>query len=66
MFKQLNSSRFGNPTLGFAPGPAPFLEWIKVDRLVVDTEYQRDIGRRGATNVVQIAEYFDWSRIRTH
>jgi Family of unknown function (DUF6551) len=62
MFKQLNSSRFDSPTEGFAPGPAPILDWIAVDRLVVDTEYQREIGRRGATNVMQIAEHFDWSK----
>jgi len=30
--------------------------------LLVDTEYQREIGRRGAVNVVQIAEHFDWSK----
>jgi hypothetical protein len=35
---------------------APFLE------LVVDVSYQREIGRRGATNVNQIAENFDWSK----
>src|SRR5262245_22481466 len=62
MFKQLDSSRFGRPTQEFTPGPAPFLDWIAVDRLVVDTEYQREIGRRGATNVIQIAEHFDWSK----
>lgn len=62
MFKQLNSSRFGKPMLEFAPGPAPFLEWIKIEQLVVDTEYQREIGRRGANNVAQIAEHFDWSK----
>jgi hypothetical protein len=62
MFKQLNSSRFSAPTLELAPGPAPILQWIEVERLVVDTEYQREIGRRGATNVIQIAEHFDWSK----
>jgi hypothetical protein len=62
MFKPLDSKRFSTPTRAFAPGPAPFLEWIAVERLVVDTEYQREIGRRGATNVIQIAEHFDWSK----
>jgi hypothetical protein len=62
MFKPLDSSRFSAPKLAFAPGPAPILEWIKIDRLVVDTEYQREIGRRGAANVIQIAEHFDWSK----
>jgi len=62
MFKPLNSKRFNSPTSVFAPGPAPFLDWIATERLVVDTEYQREIGRRGATNVAQIAEHFDWSK----
>jgi hypothetical protein len=62
MFKQLNSSRYGKPMLEFAPGPAPSLQWTDVELLVVDTEYQREIGRRGANNVAQIAEHFDWSK----
>jgi hypothetical protein len=62
MFKPLDSKRFAAPVLAFAPGPAPILQWIKIDLLVVDTEYQREIGRRGATNVIQIAEHFDWSK----
>jgi ParB-like nuclease domain len=32
------------------------------DELVVDVTYQREIGRRGAVNVNQIAENFDWSK----
>lgn len=59
MFKPLDSRRFSAPTLAFAPGPAPILQWTKIDLLVVDTEYQREIGRRGAANVIQIAEHFD-------
>ncbi len=62
MFKPLESKRFPSPAHAFAPGPAPILQWIKIDQLVVDTEYQREIGRRGATNVIQIAEHFDWSK----
>jgi hypothetical protein len=62
MFTPLNKDRFNTPTSEFAPGPAPFLDWIAVERLVVDTVYQRTIGRRGATNVAQIAENFDWSK----
>ena len=29
---------------------------------MVDVTYQREIGRRGAVNVNQIAENFDWSK----
>jgi hypothetical protein len=38
------------------------MDWIETERLVVDTTYQREIGRRGAMNVHQIAENFDWSK----
>jgi hypothetical protein len=62
MFKPLDSKRFPVPSLPFAPGPAPILQWVKIELLVVDTDYQREIGRRGATNVIQIAEHFDWSK----
>ncbi|WP_034467956.1 ParB/Srx family N-terminal domain-containing protein [Afipia sp. P52-10] len=62
MLVSLTTKRFSAPQSEFAPGPAPFLEWIKVDRLVVDDVYQREIGRRGTINVNQIAEFFDWSK----
>src|SRR3982074_1805258 len=62
MFILLSTQRFGSPVSEFSPGPAPFLEWIETDKLVVDVTYQREIGRRGATNVNQIAENFDWSK----
>jgi hypothetical protein len=62
MYRALNSKRFSASSLEFSPGAAPFLDWIETEKLVVDTTYQRDIGRRGATNVVQIAENFDWSK----
>jgi hypothetical protein len=62
MFRPLSTQRFGSPGSQFSPGPAPFLEWIETSRLVVDVTYQREIGRRGAVNVNQIAENFDWSK----
>ena len=62
MFRPLNTQRFSSPISGFSPGPAPFLEWIETSKLVVDVTYQREIGRRGAVNVNQIAENFDWSK----
>jgi ParB-like nuclease domain len=62
MFIPLSTQRFSSPASEFSPGPAPFLEWIETDKLVVDVTYQREIGRRGATNVNQIAENFDWSK----
>lgn len=62
MLVSLTTKRFSSPHSEFTPGPAPFLEWIDVNRLVVDDTYQREIGRRGALNVHQIAEFFDWSK----
>ncbi|MEH2509437.1 hypothetical protein V1291_000791 [Nitrobacteraceae bacterium AZCC 1564] len=62
MLVALTTKRFVSPQSEFSPGPAPFLEWIEVGRLVIDDSYQREIGRRGAVNVNQIAEFFDWSK----
>src|SRR3569623_692750 len=60
--RKLSTQRFSKPSTAFSPGPAPFLEWLSVDRLVVDEEYQREIGKRGAQNIAQIAANFDWSK----
>jgi hypothetical protein len=62
MFRPLSTQRFTSPTSEFSPGPAPFLEWLETGKLVVDATYQREIGRRGAVNVNQIAANFDWSK----
>lgn len=62
MHKALSINRFANPESEFSPGPAPFLDWIETEKLVVDMTYQREIGRRGTENVRQIAEHFDWSK----
>lgn len=43
------------------PGPAPMLQWIKVEDLVVDPSYQRLIRDRGRKNVQRIAAQFRWS-----
>jgi hypothetical protein len=62
MLNTLNADRFDKPASEFLPGPAPVLDWIKVEKLVVDNEYQRGISRRGAINIAQIAHQFDWSK----
>ena len=62
MYRARNTKKFATPQSEFSPGPAPFLEWIEVEKLVVDSTYQREIGRRGMLNVHQIAEHFDWSK----
>jgi len=62
MLRQLQPNAFSAPASEFAPGPVPMLQWIEIEKLVVDESYQRDIGKRGAMNVRQIAENFDWSK----
>jgi len=62
MLKTLNAERFSKPVSDFSPGPAPVLNWIDIEKLVVDSEYQRGISRRGIANIGQIAENFDWSK----
>jgi hypothetical protein len=57
-------------TQGFKPaavikgdeGAAPLLQWVAVERLVVDPAYQREIGNTGRRNVAKIAAEFRWSR----
>lgn len=62
MFQPISSERFDAPRSDFKPGPAPQLQWIEIKDLVVDLTYQREIGKRGAGNIRQIAENFDWSK----
>jgi uncharacterized protein DUF6551 len=62
MFKPISSDHFETPKTEFRPGPAPQLLWIEIKDLVIDPSYQRDIGKRGAANIRQIAENFDWSK----
>ncbi|QIB34773.1 DUF6551 family protein [Ancylobacter pratisalsi] len=43
-------------------GPAPQLQWLDIDHLVVDPAYQRPITRAGRANIGKIAGEFRWSR----
>lgn len=47
---------------GFDPGPAPMLEWIRIERLVVDDSYQRDLKPGNWAAIRKIAAGFRWSR----
>jgi ParB-like nuclease domain len=60
--RALSTERFAAPRSEFEPGPAPMLAWVEIEKLVVDDSYQREIGKRGAINVAQIADNFDWSK----
>lgn len=47
-----------------SPGPAPILDWVKVDRLIVDDDYQRSLGPSNWKAIRKIAESFLWSRFQ--
>ena len=42
-------------------GVPPMLQWVRIDKLVVDDSYQRPIAGAGKTNVKRIASQFQWS-----
>lgn len=44
------------------PGPAPMLQWINIDDLVVDDSYQRDLKGANWSAIRKIAARFKWSR----
>jgi len=52
----------GRATVSPSPGPAPMLQWVPVDRLVIDDNYQRPLGRANWTAIQKIAANFAWSR----
>lgn len=43
-------------------GPAPMLQWVEIDQLVIDDSYQRPLSSHNWKNIRQIAEGFKWSR----
>jgi ParB-like nuclease domain len=52
----------GRPPVAPTPGPAPMLQWLAIDRLVIDDSYQRPLGRGNWTAIEKIAANFRWSR----
>lgn len=52
----------GRATVSPSPGPAPMLQWLPVDQLVIDENYQRPLGRANWTAIQKIAANFAWSR----
>ncbi len=50
------------PVTPVDPGPAPMLQWIAVDRLVIDDAYQRPLGAGNWKAIERIAANFQWSR----
>jgi len=52
----------GRATFAAEPGPAPMLQWIALDRLVIDEAYQRPLGKGNWNSIEAIAANFQWSR----
>ena len=44
------------------PGPAPMLQWLPIDRLVIDDAYQRPLLAGNWKAIEKIAAHFQWSR----
>lgn len=44
------------------PGPEPVMEWLPVDKLVIDPEYQREVNKTGRRAIEQIAARFEWTK----
>lgn len=43
-------------------GPAPMLQWLEVEQLVIDDDYQRPLAAHNWKSIRQIADGFLWSR----
>ena len=57
-----NIVRPNGPETPSKPGPAPMLQWVKIDDLVVDDSYQRDLKPGNWKAIKAIAADFKWSR----
>ncbi|MEO3386039.1 ParB N-terminal domain-containing protein [Mesorhizobium sp. CAU 1741] len=44
------------------PGPAPMLQWLRIEHLVIDDSYQRDLKAGNWKAIQRIADGFKWSR----
>jgi len=45
-----------------SPGVRPRLDWIPIDRILVDETYQRPLGEKNWRAIRRIARNFDWTR----
>lgn len=59
--RQIETSKLKRPE-SVDPGPAAMLQWIRIDQLVVDDSYQRDLKRGNWQAIQKIADAFRWSR----
>lgn len=59
--RQIETGKLKRPA-SVDPGPAAMLQWIRIDQLVVDDSYQRDLKAGNWKAIQRIAEAFRWSR----
>jgi hypothetical protein len=52
----------GHDPVEAAPGPAPMLQWIGLERMVIDDRYQRPLSKGNWKSIHRIAANFRWSR----
>ncbi len=45
-----------------ADQPRPMLEWVAIDRMVIDDRYQRAMDAKGLQAVQRIADAFEWAK----
>lgn len=44
------------------PGPEPVMDWLPVEKLVIDREYQREVNKTGRRAIEEIARRFEWTK----
>lgn len=44
------------------PGPEPAQEWLPIDKLVIDLDYQREVHIEGRRAIEAIARKFEWTK----
>tara|TARA_R110002020_G_scaffold471284_1_gene698246 strand:- start:36121 stop:37002 length:882 start_codon:yes stop_codon:yes gene_type:complete len=60
-FRKIEFSKADRPER-VSPGSAPILQWLDIDSLVIDENYQRDLKRANWSAIRRIAKQFHWSR----
>lgn len=60
IFRRIDVS--GEKPVAAADMPAPMLDWLPIEKLVVDDRYQRPLGPQNWTAIRKIAASFRWSR----
>lgn len=59
--RPIDSAKLKRPA-SIDPGPAPMLQWIRIENLVVDDSYQRDLKPGNWRAIQKVADTFKWSR----